>query len=403
MPATRRGAKCSNENTETEGGANVKTRPKPRTRKKVEKQNEPVSNIVELSPFEESSPTSKDGYSVITETTNENGGISSHIRGEQDSQKHQQDVVNNFKEYIPDENHLLEVRTHAGNTFKNLLDTLKAVLNDANIIFTENGLKLASVDSNKHALVHLFMEASSFEFFHCKQRLVLGIDIEIFHRTIKTNKLNDMMCFIVRRDNPGFLEVSFENYLKGTKVSDTIELLSLKEYNIKDKIEYKIPPEMDSQSFQNICREMASFQANFLEIKSIGDNLIFSNLDGTTKRQVEVRVGNPDEVTQTNVNNLNNLNSNARWQRNMGSSSSQSKSEDARGIFLLKFLKSFAKAASLSPRVRIYLKNDSPLICEYSVAGLGTLKYVLSCEDEEEVMAELEKKGVKRREIQENA
>ena len=141
-----------------------------------------------------------------------------------------------------------------------LLDTLKAVLNDANIIFTENGLKLASVDSNKHALVHLFMEASSFEFFHCKQKLVLGIAIEIFHRTIKTNKLNGMMCFIVRRDNPGYLEVSFENYLKGTRVSDTIELLSLKEYNIKDKIEYRIQPEMDSQSFQNICPEMASFQ-----------------------------------------------------------------------------------------------------------------------------------------------
>ena len=265
-------------------------------------------------------------------------------------------VVNNFKEYVPDENHLLEMRTVAGNTFKNLLDTLKTVLNDANIVFTEKGLKLASVDTNKHALVHLFMEANSFEFYHCKQKLVLGIDIESLHRTIKTNKLNDLMCFIVRKDNPGYLEVSFENCLKGTRVSDQIKLLSLREYNIFDKIEYILPPEMDSQSFQNICREMASFGANLLEIKSIGDKLIFSNLDGNTRRQVVVRVGNGDE-------------------------SSTSAKPDASGVFLLRFLKSFAKAASLSPRVRIYLKNESPLICEYSVAGLGTLKYVLSCEE----------------------
>lgn len=283
-------------------------------------------------------------------------------------------VVNSFKEYVPDDNHLLEMRTLAGNTFKNLLDTLKAVLNDANIVFTDRGLKLASVDSNKHALVHLFMEAASFEFYHCKQKLVLGIDIESLHRTIKTNKLNDLMCFIVRKDNPGYLEVSFENFLKGTKVSDSIKLLSLKEYNIYDKIEYKMPPEMDSQSFQNICREMASFQASLLEIKSIGDELIFTNLNGTTRRQVVVRVSNGDEVNQSPYNA-------SRWNNK---TESPSTGEDARGVFLLRFLKSFAKAASLSPRVRIYLKNESPLICEYSVAGLGTLKYVLSSADEED-------------------
>lgn len=281
-------------------------------------------------------------------------------------------VVNSFKEYVPDDNHLLEMRTLAGNTFKNLLDTLKAVLNDANIVFTDRGLKLASVDTNRHALVHLFMEASSFEFYHCKQKLVLGIDIESLHRTIKTNKLNDLMCFIVRKDNPNYLEVSFENFLKGTKVSDSIKLLSLKEYNIYDKIEYKMPPEMDSQSFQNICREMASFQASLLEIKSVGDELIFSNLDGTTRRQVIVRVSNGDDINNTSYNA-------SRWNNN--SETTVSKGEDARGVFLLKFLKSFAKAASLSPRVRIYLKNDSPLICQYSVAGLGTLKYVLSGEE----------------------
>jgi len=279
-------------------------------------------------------------------------------------------VVDSFKEYVPDDNHLLEMRTVSGNTFKNLLDTLKAVLTDANIVFTEKGLKLAAVDSKKYALVHLFMDASSFEFYHCKQRLVLGIDIESLHRTIKTNKSNDLMCFIVRKDKPGFLEVSFENFLKGTKVSDTIKLLSLKEYKICDKIEYKLPPEMDSQSFQNICREMASFQATMLEIKSIGDELIFSNIDGNTKREVTVRVSNGDDMTSFSGN---------PWEK----SHPISKTEDARGVFPLRFLKSFAKAASLSPRVRIYLKNESPLICEYSVAGLGTLKYVLSHEDAE--------------------
>ncbi|RKO83004.1 hypothetical protein BDK51DRAFT_50382 [Blyttiomyces helicus] len=55
--------------------------------------------------------------------------------------------------------------------------------------------------------------------------------------------------------------------------------------------------------------------------------------------------------------------------------------QPAKGVFDLKFLKSFAKAANLSPDVIIYLTNYSPIICEYSISGLGTLRYLLSREE----------------------
>jgi Proliferating cell nuclear antigen, C-terminal domain len=52
--------------------------------------------------------------------------------------------------------------------------------------------------------------------------------------------------------------------------------------------------------------------------------------------------------------------------------------EIIQGVFNLKFLLLFTKATSLSNTVSIYLKNDYPLILEYSVGVLGTLKFVLS-------------------------
>ena len=266
--------------------------------------------------------------------------------------------VSNLREYVPDKNHILEVRTISGNTFKNLLDTLKAVLNEANIVFSAEGLKIRAVDSERHALVDLFMHASSFEFYHCQERQVLGVDIDVLQKTIKTNKLNDLMCFIRHKDDPHVLEVSFENFQNNTKVSDWIKLMNLPEYSITDELSYPPADEMDSHGFQNICREMASFHATLLEIQCIGDELIFMNKDGMTRRRVVVRVSTRDDPEG------------ARKPR-----------EDARGIFLLKFLKSFAKAASLSPRVRIYLKTGLPLICEYDVANLGKLKYLLGSEE----------------------
>lgn len=272
----------------------------------------------------------------------------------------------NCPEYKPDDNIILEVQTTAGNAFRNLFDTLKQVLNEANIIFSDKGLKLAAIDTNKHCLVHLFMEAKSFELYHCTQRLVLGIDIEQLHKTIKSNKHNDLMRFVVREDNPSYLEISFENSTKKTKISDNIKLLSLKEYNIAEEIKFQYAAEMDSQDFQNICTQMANIHTTKLEIRVSGDQLIFRNIDGpSTKRTVRVTVSNEDANGNTIQNTL--------------------KNEESRGVFSLKFLKSFAKAANLSPTVKIHLQNDHPLICEYSVSGLGSLKYVLSGDEDEVV------------------
>jgi hypothetical protein len=48
------------------------------------------------------------------------------------------------------------------------------------------------------------------------------------------------------------------------------------------------------------------------------------------------------------------------------------------GIFSLKYLTLFTKCTNLSNVVQIYLKNDYPLIIEYTVASLGKIKLCLS-------------------------
>lgn len=264
-----------------------------------------------------------------------------------------------FEDYTPPDNIILEVRTMSGITFKNLLDTLKAVLTEANIIFTQKGLKLVVVDPKRHAVVHLFMERESFQFYHCKEeKVVVGVDIDLLYRTVKTNKTNDLLCLSVDKNNRHVLEISFENSQKGTKTSDKLSLRSLRETVIVEQIKYPLPTEMDSVAFQNICREMCSFNATKLEILYKDNMMYFSNIDGEPKRTVSLKIKDP---------------------------SPKSKSlPPQRGIFSLQFLKPFTKASNLSQKVRLYLKTNEPLTCEYSVDHLGTLKYLLSPEPEDE-------------------
>jgi proliferating cell nuclear antigen PCNA len=266
---------------------------------------------------------------------------------------------NNFDDYVPPEDVILEVRTMSGITFKNLLDTLKAVLTEANIIFTQKGLKLVVVDPKKQAVVHLFMERESFQFYHCtEEKVVLGVDIDLLYRTIKTNKTNDLLCLSVNRNNSHVLEISFENTQKGTKTSDKLSLRSLRETVIVDHIKYPLPTEIDSVAFQNICREMCSFNATKLEIQYKDNMLYFSNMDGEPKRTVSLNIKDLSPKSKT--------------------------LPPQRGIFSLQFLKPFTKASNLSQKVRIYLKTNEPLTCEYSVDNLGTLKYLLSSEEDDE-------------------
>lgn len=270
--------------------------------------------------------------------------------------------VDDVKECLPSEFNVLEVRTVSGSTFKNLLDTLKAVLTEANFIFTEKGLKVISVDTKKHAVVHLFMEANSFDFYYCgEKKVMIGIDIELLHRTIKSNKNNDMMCLCVKKDNRHVLDILFENAQKGTKILDQLSLKSIRETVITEQIKYPLPTELDSICFQNICREMSSFGATLVKIETVDNELIFSNKDGEPKRRVSVQI---KDTGHTNQNSK--------------------KTVSQKGVFLLNYLKPFTKAANLSQKVRIYLKSNEPLTCEYSVDNLGVLKYLLSPEEQED-------------------
>ena len=266
----------------------------------------------------------------------------------------------NLKDYEPDENNVLEVRTISGNVFKNLLDTLKVVLHEANLVFTEKGLKLASVDAHQHAVVYLQMAFTAFQYYHIKQKQVLGVDIDVLHRSMKTNRFNDMMCFIVRKDERHILEIIYENSAKKTRVVDRIVLKLLPECRILDGIPYGPPAEFDSVIFQNICREMtvAAFGANYLEIESTGGQIMFRNKDGSTKREVIIRLDENEDIKYT-------------------------EEDRAIGVFKLGFLKSFAKASNLSNKVRIYLQTGDPLILEYDVSNFGTLKYLLRPEREQ--------------------
>lgn len=52
--------------------------------------------------------------------------------------------------------------------------------------------------------------------------------------------------------------------------------------------------------------------------------------------------------------------------------------ERVSNVFSLTFLKSFNKAAPLSDMVKLSFNEDTPLVVEYTMEGLGSLKFYLA-------------------------
>jgi proliferating cell nuclear antigen len=260
------------------------------------------------------------------------------------------------------DNMILEIKTVQSAAFRVLTEALKEILTDANFEFDETGLKIMAMDSSHTVLVHLKLSAENFEYYHCKNKHILGINMLNLFKLIKTMGNNDALTLYVEEGSESVLGIKIENSEKNTMTKYKLNLMDLHEDNIQ------IPPAvfdsvitMPSVDFQKICRDMHNL-AETIEIKSLENQLIFSCSGQFASQETcigETNCGlsfvqnqNPDEIVQ--------------------------------GIFALKHLVLFSKCTNLCNNIELYLKNDYPLILKYQVASLGSIKLCLApkCDNE---------------------
>ena len=70
-------------------------------------------------------------------------------------------------------NQILNIKTEQAGAFRILVEALKEILTEANFIFDESGIKLMATDSTRTILIHMKLDSSNFEEYHCHQRSLL--------------------------------------------------------------------------------------------------------------------------------------------------------------------------------------------------------------------------------------
>lgn len=250
---------------------------------------------------------------------------------------------------------LIEAKTVQTSAIRTLIEALKSILVEMNFTFDKDGIKMAAMDVTRTVWVHMRLDASKFEKYHCAERITIGLNTDHLYRIVKTASNDDTLTFYMEKDDRNHLRILLEN---GEKKEVTRNILSLLD---RDEPEIEMPPTefsaritMPSVDFQKKCRDMTLLMAKTVELKSIGNSLVMSCKGQFANRETILGDSNSEFMVKKDEPH-----------------------SIISGTFSLPHMVLFTKCTNLSNNLELYMKNDWFLMIRYVIANLGEIKLCL--------------------------
>lgn len=227
---------------------------------------------------------------------------------------------------------------------------------------TEDGLNLRMFDQPKKTLVDLELQAENFSVYVFKGdgKMCLGLNLNHFHRMLKSIKKKDSLQLFIDSKTPnelGIRTIPKEN----TRVTTSgIKIQSIQNVETDIPLGYGKPVVVPSSDFQKMCKELSSIGSSNIQIRSSGFHIDFiADADDILKRQV--RLGeNDDSDDEDSVHD----------------------SSYYEATFTTDQFTRISKIAGLSNTLQIFTGNKNlPLLFRSSVGSLGKISiYIKSTE-----------------------
>lgn len=273
--------------------------------------------------------------------------------------------------YKINENNIFELRTGKNHIIRILLECIKYIIYETNIIFyphqKENIITISNKDKNENVIIYIKLLCSEFEHYFCDEKCVVGVNIMDLFKVIKTVDKEDILFIYMEKNNNDILYVSTEN-CKTKEITKTSILT--KDYENErieiEEIEYNMILSMPSLKFHKICKDFNTFKTQYLRFKVINQQILLSALKGEVNRHVIYH--SPDSDHKPVEKNI-----------------VLKKQNDFEfdNVYILPYIFNFTKATPLSERVTFYLSNTNPLIIEYQIVNNGTLSFLINHVDDE--------------------
>jgi proliferating cell nuclear antigen len=264
---------------------------------------------------------------------------------------------------------LIEIRSIKSVIIKKLFEVIKKFIKETNLFISEEGIKISAKDISKQSFTYIKLDKDKFDIFEIDKPRVLGLNLGILYKVIKSSTRNDIITFYINEGEEDILYVElYDHYLSKTKVFK-IPILELDDIDTDvRKKTYNNIINISTKQFQQVIKDILLVNGKVIDIMSINKEVIFSCKDGEVEFQITL--GETTDPDAEECDEKCEKKHNDSW---IIDSAEDNSNSIIQGSFKVCYFTDIIKASYLCDNMNILMSNDTPLILEYFVGELGVL------------------------------
>ncbi|CAD8206701.1 unnamed protein product [Paramecium pentaurelia] len=250
---------------------------------------------------------------------------------------------------------MFEAKFEDGVLFKKIVEAIKELVKNVNLEANGTGISLQAMDTSHVALVALQLNEKGFKKYRCEKSLTMGLSIENLQKILKCSGNDDQITLRTQEEEPTTLSFTFESKNRISEFQLNLMSLDQEQLGVPDT-DYSSVIKMPSNEFTKICRELGNIN-EAIGIETSKDGIKFYVKGDIGEGQVSVKSNDAEkkeERVECDVDEPVNLS------------------------FAVRYFNLFNKAAALSPQVILSMSQDQPLVIEYQIENMGSLKLYLA-------------------------
>lgn len=251
---------------------------------------------------------------------------------------------------------MFEARLVEGRVFKQIIEAIKDLVQDANIDCSEDELSIQAMDSSHVSLVQVNLQSSAFDHYRCDRAISLGFNSANMSKILKCAG-NDDTITLKAEDSADTLTLMFESQGQERIADFELKLMDIdaEPLGIPDTT-YKTTIRLPSGEFQRIIRDL----------QVLGDTCVISCNKEGVRFSVNGDLGTGNVLLKANAGEKESENVIIDME------------EPVELTFALRYLNFFTKATTLGGTVILSMSPDVPIVVEYPIGDAGHIKFYLA-------------------------
>jgi proliferating cell nuclear antigen PCNA len=261
---------------------------------------------------------------------------------------------------------IFKAKTREGYALKVLAELLQNNIKTACFEVDEKGIRLRMMDHHRTILIDLDLEADCFSVYKYKasEKLFLGINLNHFHRMLKSIKKRDSIQLFIDDSSPTDLGIKVIPKENNRVTTSFIKIQNIQNLDIDLPEGYGKPVIVPSGEFQKMCKGLTHI-SNLTHITAKGFLIRFSSdAGGVMKRSTEFGETEDSDNEEEEKDE---------------------EDPDYTEDFDTEQLTRITKLAGLSATMQIYPKSENPLLFRSAIGSLGKISIYLKSKSLQEV------------------